>query len=106
MPLLAMASAISRTFLSSTRPANLFQLFQPIGGVSARPLGGSGFTAASGLCVGNRSAGIAAAAETFLYTGGVPRPPRPPTPEIVSPSPLNSARIWRGRRSEEHTSEL
>src|SRR5580658_7126420 len=36
MPLVAMASAIARTICSSTLPWNLFQLFQPIGGVSAR----------------------------------------------------------------------
>src|SRR2546423_14549491 len=36
MPLDTMASAISRTVLSSTFSANLFQLFHPIGGVDAR----------------------------------------------------------------------
>src|SRR5579863_3645229 len=36
MPLDTMASAISRTALSSIFSANLFQLFQPIGGVNAR----------------------------------------------------------------------
>src|SRR4029077_8496294 len=36
MPLDTMASAISRTVLSSILSANLFQLFQPIGGVRAR----------------------------------------------------------------------
>src|SRR5690349_12247376 len=36
MPLDTMASAISRTVLSSIFSANLFQLFQPMGGVRAR----------------------------------------------------------------------
>src|SRR6266513_4957469 len=36
MPLDTMASAISRTVLSSILSANLFQLFQPMGGVRAR----------------------------------------------------------------------
>src|ERR1051326_1224181 len=36
MPVDTMASAISRTVLSSIFSANLFQLFQPIGGVRAR----------------------------------------------------------------------
>jgi hypothetical protein len=42
MPLETMASAISRTDLSSTLPANLFQLFQPMGGVLAKPFGAMG----------------------------------------------------------------
>ena len=39
MPELTIASAVSRTICSFTLQANLFQLFQPIGGVSARPFG-------------------------------------------------------------------
>src|ERR1035438_4586596 len=38
MPVLTMASAASRIRLSLTLHANLFQLFQPIGGVRAKPL--------------------------------------------------------------------
>src|SRR5258708_2753861 len=39
MPLLAIASAVSRTTFSlSPLQANLFQLFHPMGGVLARPL--------------------------------------------------------------------
>src|SRR5260370_445816 len=38
MPDLTMASAIPRTSSSLTLQANLFQVFQPIGGVRARPL--------------------------------------------------------------------
>src|SRR5215471_5923414 len=45
MPLVTMASAISRTILSLTWLRNLFQLFQPIGGVLPKPLD---FTAAVG----------------------------------------------------------
>src|ERR1700687_1510771 len=36
MPVDTMVSAISRTVLSSTFSANLFQLFHPMGGVGAR----------------------------------------------------------------------
>ncbi len=39
MPVATIASAVSRTICSLTLQANLFQLFQPIGGVSARPFG-------------------------------------------------------------------
>src|SRR5947209_4483869 len=39
MPLETIASAVCRTVCSFTLHANLFQLFQPIGGVSASPLG-------------------------------------------------------------------
>src|SRR6185369_11313532 len=38
MPLVTIASAISLISFSLTLQANLFQLFQPIGGVFARPL--------------------------------------------------------------------
>src|ERR1043166_2706069 len=38
MPVRTMASAISRTIASVTWPWNLFQLFQPMGGVLASPL--------------------------------------------------------------------
>src|ERR1041385_9024231 len=38
MPLVTIASAISLISFSLTLQANLFQLFQPIGGVLARPL--------------------------------------------------------------------
>src|SRR5690348_17230952 len=39
MPELTIASAVLRTTCSLTLQANLFQLFQPIGGVSASPFG-------------------------------------------------------------------
>src|ERR1039457_3256768 len=38
MPFFTMAAATPRTASSDTSQANLFQLFQPIGGVRARPL--------------------------------------------------------------------
>src|ERR1017187_931868 len=41
MPLDTMASAIPRTVASSNTSWNLFQLFQPMGGVRARPLSGT-----------------------------------------------------------------
>ena len=42
MPFFTMASAIWRTTWSSTLRWNLFQLFQPMGGVCARPFGATG----------------------------------------------------------------
>src|SRR5215813_2871233 len=39
MPEATIASAVARTVSSFTLHANLFQLFQPIGGVSASPFG-------------------------------------------------------------------
>src|SRR5438552_2831615 len=82
MPLDTMASAISRTLLSSTRDANLFQEFQPMGGVLAKPLGFNAVTGGRGLWVGMNSAGIFMSAAIFFSTGGVklPRPPGPPGP--------------------------
>src|SRR4051812_37964730 len=41
MPDETMASAVARTVASLTLQANLFQLFHPIGGVSAMPFGAS-----------------------------------------------------------------
>src|ERR1700744_4753814 len=46
MPLATMASAMARTSAAVIFPAKWFQLFQPIGGVAARPLDGTGATAA------------------------------------------------------------
>src|ERR1017187_291907 len=46
MPFFAMAAATPRTASSDTSQANLFQLFQPIGGVRARPLSIAGRVAA------------------------------------------------------------
>src|SRR5215472_3864488 len=90
MPLVTIASAISRTILSLTWLRNLFQLFHPIGGVFARPFdftacgtgndtgagrGGSGAggsleTRASSSTVGAGGAFFGAAAP-----GAGPRPP-------------------------------
>src|ERR1017187_4404047 len=42
MPFFTMAAATPRTASSETSQANLFQLFQPIGGVRARPLSMAG----------------------------------------------------------------
>ncbi len=55
MPEATIASAVSRTVCSLTSQANLFQLFQPIGGVRARPFGAL-FTTS---CVVSASAGAA-----------------------------------------------
>src|ERR1035441_4959481 len=86
MPLEAMASAIPRTDLSSTLLLNLFQLFQPIGGVLARPLGGIGLKDGNGAC------GLAALKTVseliFLRIMGTgaprPPPPRPPRPACAA----------------------
>src|ERR1039457_6720589 len=84
MPEEAMASAISRTDLSSTLPANSFQLFQPMGGVLARPLGGMGLKGGNGAC------GLAALKTVseliFLRIMGAGAPPRPPPPRPPRPA--------------------
>src|SRR6187402_84918 len=45
MPLATMASAMARTSAAVILPAKWFQLFQPMGGVVAKPLEGTGATA-------------------------------------------------------------
>ena len=47
-----MASAVSRTVWSSTLSPKWFQLFQPIGGVRARPFAGTGSSAGNGMAAG------------------------------------------------------
>src|SRR6185369_2637565 len=49
MPLLTIASAVSRMSCSLTLQANLFQLFQPIGGVCANELPGADCAASAPL---------------------------------------------------------
>src|SRR5215475_12213501 len=103
MPELTMASAISRTILSLTWLRNLFQLFQPMGGVCASPLlgtvAGIGNDTSAG-CGGNGPGAVeeTCASSTTCGAGGVagprpgcpvprpgPRPPRrPPNPGSVS----------------------
>src|SRR4051812_29866153 len=61
MPDVTIASAAARTVFSSTLQANLFQLFQPMGGVCARPLGALLTTfwvvsPAKAFCAANRHA--------------------------------------------------
>src|ERR1041384_222408 len=94
MPDVTMASAISRTILSLTWLRNLFQLFQPIGGVLARPLD---FTAAAGAGRvtgagrGGRGAGGSVDTRESSSTTGAggaffcaAAPPRPPNAGSVS----------------------
>src|SRR6266568_5495053 len=69
MPLLAIASAMLRTVASSMRLANLFQLFQPIGGVRARPLSATLCSAGRGLRGG--SAPSPAGARTATISVGL-----------------------------------
>src|SRR5579885_1318045 len=81
MPEETMASAISRTILSLTWLRNLFQLFQPMGGVLARPLL---FTAAgkgreTGGALGGRGLGTSVETRASSTTWGAPRP-GPPGP--------------------------
>src|SRR5262245_55675784 len=73
-----MASAISRTILSLTWLRNLFQLFQPIGGVLASPLAftGAGIASLTGGAGGGKGSGGAADARVSSITWGWP--PRPP----------------------------
>src|SRR6185312_974810 len=59
MPLDTIASATPRTTSSETLPANLFQLFQPMGGVRASPLSGTSCSAGTGsLGGGNAASGL------------------------------------------------
>src|SRR4051794_3698757 len=82
MPEAAIASAVSRTVCSFTLQANLFQLFQPIGGVRARPFGALLTTS----CVVSASAGaptqLAASASqrTNLTIRTMSVPPRSRSP--------------------------
>ena len=64
MPLDTIASAIPLTEASSTLPPNLFQLFQPMGGVLASPLSGRSLSAGSGSGAG----GIVASLVTLSPT--------------------------------------
>src|SRR5260370_18976212 len=64
MPLFTIASAISRTILSLTWLRNLFQLFQPIGGVRASPLARTGSGIASETGAGRAGKGAGASFET------------------------------------------
>ena len=50
MPDDTIASAVSRISCSSMRQPNLFQLFQPIGGVGARPRGAAVVAVDAALC--------------------------------------------------------
>jgi hypothetical protein len=69
MPLEAIASAISRTVRSSIFVWNLFQLFQPMGGVCARPFAGTSRRGGS-----STFGSVAASKAGARYDGeGVPR---------------------------------
>ena len=78
MPLLTMASAISRTILSLTWLRNLFQLFQPIGGVLARPFDFTGSGIGSETGAGRGGSGLGVSVETRLNSTTCGWPPRPP----------------------------
>src|ERR1017187_415748 len=84
MPVLTMASAISRTILSLTWLWNLFQLFQPMGGVLEMPLY---LTAVVGMGretgAGRGGSALGASVETranSMTRGCPPRPPPGPRP--------------------------
>src|SRR6266567_3738943 len=78
MPVLTMASAISRIILSLTWLRNLFQLFQHMGGVLAMPL----YFTGSGICretgAGRGGSGLGASVETRVNSTTWGCPPRPP----------------------------
>src|ERR1035438_1787187 len=84
MPVLTMASDISRTILSLTWLWNLFQLFQPMGGVLDMPLY---LTAVVGMGretgAGRGGSALGASVETranSMTRGCPPRPPPGPRP--------------------------
>ena len=93
MPFWTIASAVSRTTLSETRRANLFQLFQPMGGVLARPFEGT--SAADGKEIFGSGAGMGPGGSVETCLNEVLRTPRPPNPGMckVSPSFSNVPRI-------------
>src|ERR1039457_3971263 len=93
MPDLTIPSAISRTIWSLTRLLKLFQLFQPIGGVLARPLDftGAGIVKETGAGLGGRGFGTSVETRASWKTGGG-RAARPgaapgPGPGVAAPAP-------------------
>src|ERR1044071_6636111 len=78
IPLDTIASAISRIILSLTWLRNLFQLFQPIGGVLACPLYFTGSGMGSDTCAGRGGSGLGASLETRVNSSTCGWPPRPP----------------------------
>src|ERR1039457_2080136 len=93
MPDLTIPSAIWRTIWSLTRLLKLFQLFQPIGGVLARPLDftGAGIVKETGAGLGGRGFGTAVEPRASSKTGGG-RGARPgaapgPGPGVAAPAP-------------------
>src|SRR5690242_12534941 len=90
MPDLTIASAISRTITSLTWLRNLFQLFQPIGGVLARPFD---FTVSVGIGSFSRGPRVGRGGKVFDSRAnsmicGPPRPPPgPPGPNPVGGPP-------------------
>ena len=110
MPLATMASAISRTAWSSTRPANLFQLFQPMGGVSASLLALMGLNGGKGWCRISGGTLYSVSFDTFWSVSGY-IPPRPPAAgatagSTVSWSPLRVPLYSAGPRPEKSHSFL
>src|ERR1051326_4014720 len=97
MPLVTMAPAISRTILSLTWLRNLFQLFQPMGGVRASPFdftASVGAGSVTGAGRGGSGAGDSVdtrASSSTCGAGGAffaasppgPLPPRPPPNEGI-----------------------
>src|SRR5206468_4548078 len=79
MPELIIESAVSRTVCSVMLQANLFQLFQPIGGVSASPFGAL-FTTS---CVVSASAGVHIANNASNAAPILPRPIRLSIPQFA-----------------------
>src|ERR1035441_6286457 len=87
MPVLTMASAISRTILSLTWLRNLFQLFQPMGGVLAMPLYLTvvvGMGRDTGAGRGGRALGTSVETRANSMTWGWPPGP-PPGPRTAVP---------------------
>src|SRR4051812_15773328 len=93
MPLVTIASAISRTILSLTSLRKRFQLFHPMGGVFASPFDftGEGIERETGAGRGGRGSGTAVETRDNSKTsggrfGGPPGPgPRPEVPAGGAP---------------------
>src|SRR5947199_9962699 len=102
MPDVTIASAAARTVFSSTLQANLFQLFHPMGGVCARPLGALLTTfwvvsPAQAFCATNCAANRHAATEIALPNK--PRTRRCARPQNFISSPPSPLTVLAPRAS-------
>src|SRR5580692_5988366 len=87
MPFTAIASAVARTSVSLQSPANVFHVFQPMGGVRARPSNLSALAAVAAIAAQARRQSL------FIGRGGVGCRIRsgPSGPTILPPARAKSS---------------